>query len=148
LQADIDETFPGLAGKFLEPVIRNIKARRFVHERCADKQAIQFVSPGMIRAADATDVPCPVQEPGRTMDANIGKGLDRIVALPNHEYGRIDNVTTNEVAPFWNLRRSTDADPFLAKQLFYFEIENLCVVIDGRRQALRIVERHVRIPCQ
>ena len=82
------------------------------------------------------------------MHANIGKGLDRRIALTNHEYRCIDNVPAQEVTLTWNLCRAAEADPVLAKQVFPFEFKNFGTMINAGWQALRIVERCVCILCQ
>ena len=64
------------------------------------------------------------------------------------EYRRIDNVPAKEITLTWNLRHAANADPFLAKQVCLFKLENLGTMINGRWQALRIVKRGVRILCQ
>ena len=74
------------------------------------------------------------------MHTNVCEHLQRFIALTDHKYRSINDVPGNKVARLRHFRRAAQANPLPAEQMFYFEIENLGIMIDRGRQTFRITE--------
>src|SRR4029078_4636723 len=102
-----------------------------VHPRRPGELTFQIVGPLMIGAYEAPFVATTLVQQRPTMPTDIGQDAHLVVFAPDRDQGLIAELEGHVVAGIWHFLKASNAEPFLAEEMFALEVEDGRIRIIG-----------------
>ena len=148
VQREEDEALPGLAPHLGQRVVGRVEALQVVGVLRLQQRAVRCVDPGVVRADDllrlaavGLAVERPLDQRGAAVPAGVDEGVEHVVFAARDDHLFAGELQEAVGADVRRLLLATDAAPLMAEDLLGLPGEDRRVVIDARREHVRLVER-------